>query len=512
MILHKRKGMALITVVLIAALFLISIVGISAKVITDKKVSNARASSERALVAAESCISQVLFDLRNTYFWLPPDYQDGIMMPRDADHYLSLENVKNIASNDPVYTLYLSEHRYSESDNDVPYITYKVTIKKISDGIVHHDPLREEHAALLEIYSLGTVYSSKDGDVLARRVIGTECEVVFNSSSDATINYGLLAGGDIEFRGNSQEIGGDIFANGKIISKGQGPGGLRVDGGAAYASSDDIPAGIASGGEVTGMAAAEIPSFDEYNADMAYEFKTGDEPYDGSEEGYPDTSAGDGLVAAVIQSCLGSDDTGNTLDEIQKFYSDLMGCTVDDGNVVSPEESCADFNILNAIQLFDLQDNAKNIVYYINGDVTITAGDLFKLKGIVVVGGNVTINSNAKIGDYSLDENGDPVCPDEPQFALIVKGTAKKKKQAGTAEFYGLLYAVGGIEGTGTFDCYGAMVTPGNIKMLGDVKTYYKPTGFNTADVSGHVSSGISNAELGLSSWKEISYEDFQSP
>jgi len=506
MILHKRKGMALITVVLIAALFLISIIGISVKVMTEKKVSNARSSSERALVTAETGLSQVLFDLRNTVFWTPDD-EDGVILPEGEYHYLILQNVKNIASNDPGYTLPLSEHRYSESDNDVPYITYKLTIKKVSDDVVNQ-PLQQEHTALLEIYSLGTVYSSKGGEVLARRVISTECEVVFNSSSDATINYGLLAGGYIEFRGNSQEKGGDIFANGKIISKGQGPDGLRVDGGAAYAV-DTIPGGIASGGEVPGMAPVTVPTFEEYNQDIAYAFKTGSAPYDGNTGGYPDTSAGDGLVAAVVQSCLGSSNEGNTLDEIQIFYSDLMGCTVDDeGNVVSPADD----------QLSDLQTNANNIVYYINpdpgdgtGTVTIEANDLFNLKGIVVVNGDLTIRGGAIIGDYILDEEGEIISPEEPQFALIVRGTAKK--QAGTAEFYGLLYAENGIEmNVGTFDIYGAMITPGNIELFGDVTVDYKGTGLNEVVVSGPVTSGVSGAELGPSSWEEISYEEFQSP
>jgi hypothetical protein len=517
MMLHKRKGMALIWVVLISALFLISIVGITAKVIPEKKISVARSSSERALVAAESGLAQVLFDLRNTYFKLPPDYQDGVIFPTDVYHYLSLDEVKNIASNDPVYTLPLLEHRYSGSDDDVPYVTYEVTIKKISDEVVNQ-PLQQEHTSLLEIYSLGTVYSSNGGEVLARRVISTECEAVFNSSSEATINYGLLAGGDIEFYGHSQEKGGDIFANGEIKSFGQGPDGLRVDGGTAYAV-DAIPAGIASGGEVPGMAPVDIPDFAEYNKDMAHAFKTGKEPYDGTEDDYPNTSPEGGIVASVIQNCLGSSDTGNTLEEIQKFYSDLMGCTVDEeGNVVSPEDSCANFNSLNVAQLTDLRTNANNIVYYINpdpgdgtGTVEIGATDSFNLKGIVVINGNLTITGGAIIGDYILDENNDPVSPDEPQFALIVRGTVEK--QTGHAELYGLLYAENGMNlAAGTFDCYGAMVTQGNIKLLGDVTVEYKDTGFNTAGVSGPVSSGVSGAELGPSSWKEISYEEFASP
>jgi len=83
---------------------------------------------------------------------------------------------------------------------------------------------------------------------------------------------------------------------------------------------------------------------------------------------------------AVVQSYLGSDDTGNTLDEIQTFYSDLM-------------EPAEDFNILTPLQLKNLQDNANNIVYYHEGDVKInnSATNLSNLKGIIVIEGKLTL-------------------------------------------------------------------------------------------------------------------------
>ena len=124
MILRKRKGMALITVVLIAALFLISIVGISAKVISEKKVSNARASSERALVAAETGLSQVLFNLRNTDFSADP----ASTAPSLGQEYLKAIQVEELATQDGDSYLPLGPRAYS----DKPYTTYDVKIRRLS--------------------------------------------------------------------------------------------------------------------------------------------------------------------------------------------------------------------------------------------------------------------------------------------------------------------------------------------------------------------------------------------
>lgn len=518
MILRKRKGMALITVVLIAALFLISIVGISAKVISEKKVSNARASSERALVTSETGLSQVLFNLRNTDFTDP-----GSTAPPGNLEYLTVGGARNIASNDPGYVLPLSEHSYSES-TDKPYVTYRVKIKKTDGGTWDPDnPSDVPIEVSLAIYSLGTVYSdSSKAEVLARRVISTECKAVFSrGASSSLIDYGILAGGDIDFFGNSQESGGDIFTNGSITSHGQGPDGLRVDGGIAYAV-DSAPDGIASEGEVEGVVPIDIPSlFADYTKGLAWSFKTGQYPYDGTEEDYPNTSPEDGIVAAVISSYLsGDEETGDTLGDIHDFYNDLMGYGVE-GYVPADPDKFDNFGTLSSDQLFDLRDNAKNIAYYQKGDITITNStlnnlnlsqyekdnNLINLRGIVVMEGDFTIKSNVAIGD-----------PNNYQFALIIRedddGNGGVITAAnGTATIYGLIYAENAINMTaGTLDCYGALATNGNITLRGTSKVYYHNTGLNTAGALEYDLNGIESANIGPSSWKEISYEEFSSP
>jgi len=236
MILRKRKGMALITVVLIAALFLISIIGISAKVISEKKVSNARASSERALVTAETGFSQTLFDFRNVNF------DSGTIEPLDVTHYLTLPKIKEIAGNPVNHITDCTEQAYSGL-TDVPYVTYYIKIKRLSggyEGIWDPDTSGDYDARDIpvQIYSLGTVYSdSTKAEVLARRIVTTECNITFYKESETTyegssevFEYGLFSGGDISFGGGAQEVDGNIYAGGNI-DLGASPSKVRVDGG-----------------------------------------------------------------------------------------------------------------------------------------------------------------------------------------------------------------------------------------------------------------------------------------
>jgi len=197
MILRKRKGMALITVVLIAALFLVSIVGISAKVITEKKVSNARASSERALVAAETGLSQTLFNLRNA------DFMAGTTAPSTDLEYLKIDDVTNIASGPspfPELVVNKTTEPPPPFGTNIPYVIYQVKIVKTGGDVwtPSDDPSDETKNVSLKIYSLGTVYNDPSkAEVLARRVVRTTCTVDFNKAVN-TIDFGILSGGDIK--------------------------------------------------------------------------------------------------------------------------------------------------------------------------------------------------------------------------------------------------------------------------------------------------------------------------
>lgn len=528
MILRKRKGMALITVVLIAALFLISIVGISTKVISEKKVSNARASSERALVTAETGFSQTLFDMRNV------DMTEAQpMQPLGVFHYLGVGDIQGIVKNPVNHITDCGEEAYSDP-TDVPYVTYHIKIKRLSgdyDGTWDPDTSGDYDARDIpvQVYSLGTVYrDSTKAEVLARRIVTTECSVVYNKESDTdsessseVFNYGLFSGGDITFSGGAQEVDGDIYAGGNI-DLGPSPSKVRVNGGTAHAVGQITGSGQttnpdgSSSDHDSGADEIPFPQLDvDYYKDLAYKFKTGDAPYNGTivniydpdDPGtiiatytYPDISGEDNaIVRAVIQSYLGSDDTGNTVDEIQTFYSDLMAAAgTEDG-------SGSGFNALNPLQVSDLQTNAKSIVYYVNpapGDGTGTAiiNGNFECQGTIVINGDLSINGGAEI----VDDGG---------LAIFVNGDIIRSN--GNATLNGLFYATGGITGNGTFVCNGSIVTQDPINLNGNYTVNYDgPVGDmpNLTTITTVTGNGISHAEQSPSSWEEISYEEFSSP
>jgi hypothetical protein len=509
MILRKRKGMALITVVLIAALFLISIIGISAKVITEKKVSNARASSERALVTAETGFSQTLFDMRNVDMT-----ETQPMQPLGVFHYLDVSDIQEIVKNPVNHITDCSEQEYPFGSTDVPYVTYYIKIKRLSgdyDGTWDPDTSGDYDARDIpvQVYSLGTVYrDSTKAEVLARRIVTTECSVVYAKESDTdstgsseVFNYGLFSGSDISFSGGAQEANGDIYAGGNI-DLGNSPSKVRVNGGTAHAAGQITGSGQTTGGDPPQSGAVEIPFPEldvEYYKDLALKFKTGQPPYDGTVitdpvtgvvYTYSDTT--DALVLAVVQSYLGSDDTGNTVDEIQAFYADLRDYS---GAILT----------LDVAQRAALWDYTNSIVYYINpapGDGTGTAiiNGNFECQGTIVINGDLSINGGADIvngGGLAIFVNGD-----------IIRAN-------GTATLNGLFYATGGITGNGTFVCNGSIVTQDPIDLNGNFTVNYAgPVGgmpnLNiTTTVTGN---GISQAEQTPSSWEEVSYEEFSSP
>jgi len=492
---RKRKGVALITVILISALLFVSIIGITLKVIPENKIIVARSSSQRALTAAETGLSQVLFNLRNA------DFISGTTAPSIDLQYLTIGNVESIASMSKDDVLTVIKDPPPPYGTSMPYVTYQLKIIKTSDYTWTPDdePSDEEHTVDLEIHSMGIVYrDSTKKEIAARKVISTTCRVVFNKTATShMLSLGILAGGDINFSGNSQVVGGDIFANGGITSNGGGHD-YRVDGGKAYAAVGPIPGGIASGGEYSPVDTIDIAKqFVPYTKSLAWEFKTGAYPYNGTESGYPNTS--DPIVQAVIRTYLlgVTEDAGDTLEDIHAFYNDLMAGT-------------GAFLTLTPTQLTDLQTNAKKIAYYYNGDFKITGSTIKDFgdedKGYLDFGGIIIIN-----GDLSIDSGVKTIIGDitKLNLAFIVRGEVTIKATGG-ATFNGLLYAENGIKMTsGTMDINGAIVTEGNIEVKGDSKITYHDVGLNTITVKKLNSNEVSDANIGLSSWKEISFDEF---
>ena len=120
----RRKGIALLWVVLTSVLVLVAILGISMKVVPQKKVENARAYTLRALAVAESGLADTPYKVRT-----------------DTVLKLTLQSLSSGQSYDSHYVPYNSGVATTNPHDS----TYRVIVKKTAAGYT--------------FYSLGTVYS-----------------------------------------------------------------------------------------------------------------------------------------------------------------------------------------------------------------------------------------------------------------------------------------------------------------------------------------------------------------
>jgi hypothetical protein len=494
------------------------------KVVPENKIIVARSSSQRALTAAESGLSQVLFNLRNA------DFISETTAPSSNLEYLTIGNVESIASMNTGESLKITIDPPPPYGTSTPYVTYQVKILKTGGETWIPDNLPSDalHNVSLEIHSMGLVLDKKGGNVLARKVISTNCNVDFNKTTETIpLSLALLAGGDIKFSGGGGGKypieGGSVFANGNIIGK---ENKLVINGGSAYAAGT-IPKGIASGGVNPGYGTTiEISQiYADYNKNLAWNFKTGAYPYNDSVAAQTDPKTGavlytypnmsDPYVQSVIRNYLhgATEDTGDMLEDIHAFYNDLMNATgTEDG-------SGSGLDALNPLVVADLQKNAKKVAYYYNGDFTFNGSSIkyfgdedkfytdpnqkkdinyLSFGGIIIIDGDLSIESNDAIGDLNkLD------------LTFIVRGTVTIRT-TGSAVLNGLLYAENGIKmESGSMEVNGAIITEGSIDVKGNSTITYHEMGLNTINVLKLLSSGVSNANIGLSSWKEISYDEF---
>ena len=545
--LKRRRGFALIWVILIGALIFVGIVSLTLRIVPENMITIARTHTQRALSVAEEGTSQVLFDLRNFGTSTDPDYINEFDPNSGSTHYLTQENVKTLINS--------SSGTIVPAANPPPFITnptpsdesfetsYKMKIKVNSNDTTNE-------VLDVDLYTLGTVTDRVNGNVLARKAIKTSFLVDYKIKDTSTeghwesvpnssvFNYALFSGNSIIFNGNAQTVDGKIHAIGLIDlgqqskvrvekvdpekevnaetednfvvyvnKKGEDVGG-KVDGPKLDRNSDPPAPTIPFPG-------VNIPAYET----LANAFKTGTVPFDGSQtaSGYPNANSLFFDFKLAIQTYLGAPGTSSTISGIQDFYTNLMAGT--------GEFSLA--NVKDPDALKNLQDNIKAAVFYVdadsplnggNGDGEIQSGEEIKIngnysfQGTIVINGTLTLNGNATIGDVNNPGGS----------AILVNGDIDTSKLTGTAALYGAYYSNGSITGKGTFDCYGSIVTEGSMDLNGNYNVTYVPINNPNLGVTkpphwvdgnqGVIIYSITSAASGSSSylWKEISYEAFQ--
>ena len=513
----KRKGVALITVILISALLFVSIIGITLKVVPENKIIAARSASQRALEAAETGLSQIAFDLRNTHFEEDPP----VIEPTDLFHYLKIDEVENI----PKLLIGSVISSFSEGDyiysSGPPYVRYKVKIKK-TGGYVNPSWIPTsviDDKIKIEVYALGTVYkdsSTSDSSVLARRAVSAEYEISFSQKTGSVVfDYALFSGGKIDFTGGSDvTIGGNIFANGDITFNGDctfnkfwvdlnkdGIQGEDVNKGVdededgdewfdstVYANDGLKGSGYGGDYNIPPDNPDEIPFSSlnlQYYQDLANAFKTGSPPYDGSDANYPNISALSELEKAII---FGSDYLGNSdpITGIKNFYWDLVKD--------SDHNDHGNLNNLDPLRLVDLATKAKYIVYYIDGKAQIK--DDFYCEGVIAINGKLVITGSGSVNPgVSI-----------PNLSLLVKDDIQINNNA---QLNGLIYTEGHLQITGGSNIIvtGSLVSKYDVSLNNIASITYVPLDVPNTSITG--AAEITTVEQTSSSWKEISFDEF---
>jgi len=541
----KRRGVALITVVLISALLFVSIIGITLKVIPENKIIAARSASERALTAAEAGINQVLFNLRNA------DFTNNLTVPPGTTEpsltYLTIYEVEQIRDGSVGFVLTKKTNLPNPYLSGTPAVTYWVKITKNSD-----DGAMSNRTIGLTVDSLGIVFQDKNNnnaldttdDVLARRVVETKVTYKINITTTTTIQGAIISGGDITFIGNSNTVfTGDIYADGNIDLNSQSGNAWVVLSGDAYAHGY-VDSGIVSDPNKkhenapsnSGVITDIINNFKWYilpsTTSISDAFKSGTPPYDGMNPEYdptkypntnrsylgdPASSLARVQVDSIMNSYLGDSSNFGTSSQsgVANFYTDLFsGKILLDNPGLEPAARTFFLNLVNP------QYSEKIVTYYkgTGADKVVDKETLsnvdFKLGGVLIIDGDLKINGN------------DTINPDNNPLIVIVTGDVDLK---GGGTFNGSIYAASSNSkvSAGNFTINGTLVSPGLIDIAGDVTcngTIISQTGvrlngtnkiyYNSGYLPSFLQTGVSistnngnSASTDPSSWKEIPYD-----
>lgn len=472
----NRKGIALLWVMLVSALIFVAILGISMRVVPQKKIENSREYAQRALAVAESGMADTTYKLR-----------------KDTALKSTLQSLSSGQSYDSDYVPYNSGAA-TTGQNDS---TYRVIVKKTAAGYTFY--------SLGTVYSRSGVYTSPSSTVEPTAApVARQAITVQYSGSFPIGEYGLLTQTSIHMQGGS--IQGNVYATDVIMGNKNGTGTppTFVQSFAAYAP---VQGGTITGvppGEYAYVSAINVPkltttSFETYRG-YWNDFLKGTGFYDGSAAhvaaGYPNTLTP--AVNAWITTTLGvtsgpanqSSKVGNTTFGFDVFFSAIQ-VAVKSGVTSSPAGYLGTF-LSKGTMVYDIQPSAS--------DKPVDLGSSYAsapfLEGTVLIEGDLQLDGGAQIG------------VDPSKTAILVTGTVNVS--AGQSTLNGLLYIDSfdskalSIKATGGLSVTGSIVAQGGIDLGSNgLSVSYHQNDIYDAEVKGN---GLNPVP---SSWRQISYDAF---
>lgn len=462
----RRRGVALLTVVLLAAVVLAAVAVTSSQVIAEKSIDTSEWGFKKALSVAETGLAVTEADLRSailtgsTWTIATPDGRDTYLKQADiaaiatADNNTVLDTVG--PESGPESTRYYKQFPDSPDSRS----RYRIKVKMLTAGSA-------SGSMKIGLYALGEVYgdaAQSGAALLGRRVLYQEVAVTFGKTSaptNAAFNYGLFSGSSMRFgsSNNPDVSGGDIYARGTLDLGGQD----RLNTGTAYSL------GGATGVVATDTAVTVMPGtvldvlFPQLNVgwydQMANDFKTGKGYYSGNpvtdaagkvlNANYPNTSLSDTTTYLQKSQFLGAEDTTSTLAGVQNLYLDLQNANGGWMGLMSSEQHT------------DLLSKLKYAVYHV-----VTSGNMpnFTSLGATMITG--PYNTTTGIwSDTDIKLVAGTNVGNTGGLALLVKGNVVATGGGNeSANVEGLLYMTGTFHsGSGHFTVDGAIVSGGSM-------------------------------------------------
>lgn len=461
----NRKGIALLWVMLVSALIFVAILGISMRVVPQKKIENSREYAQRALAVAESGLADTTYKLRTD---------------------TSASSIKTFLQNLSIGQSYDSGDVAYNSGIAAGDSTYRVHIKKTTGGYT--------------FYSLGTVVGLASAP-LARQAITVKYAGNFPIS-----DYGLLSQTSIHMQGGS--ITGNVYANDVIMGNKNetGTSPTFVQPFAAYAP---IQGGSITGvpavppGECNYVSAISVPkltttTFDTYRG-YWNDFLNGTGFYDGSTAhvtaGYPNTRLTD--VRTFFKNTLGITTYSGTHAAAYQSAFDTFFAQVQAGT--DPGAAYLQGLLADGKMVYDIQPDSAN--------KPVNLGSKYAsapfLEGAVVIEGDLKLDGGSQIG---VNDPNDPARV--AHTAVLVRGSVSVA--GGQSTLNGLLYIDStdnkalSIDGAGGLAVIGSIVAQGGIELGSNkLSVFYHQNDIYDAEIKGN---GLNPVP---SSWQQISYDAF---
>jgi len=479
---RARRGIALLTVVLLSALVFITIVGVGYVVVQEKIMVTSEYGFKDALAVAEAGMVQVTVNVQNAYFdgstWSAPI----------SNEIFTSADIEAIASSTAVRTV--TPKVFPAASSSV----IRVKAQKTTEGGIVNGTLLD--GTVIHVVSMGETYVSppaatagaststpSETTLIGRRVLEADYQLVKNTTT--VPNYAMYAGAQIDFKGNNSHIyGGAIFANGDINLQKKGPrldtGKIVYSGGTVSNDSGDV---VQDSGDGT-LPITLIPPTLASMKQLAFEFRTGTGHYTGITAGFPSTVS----LKTYLAEFLGAEPTAvgtmqtSTFTGVQNLTADLVLHPVNISTWIdastslhSDEERAAAHAEASALLARNAAGDYVNLMkatYYVEVATNDALNQLHAIGTIAVnpLGGELQITGTATIDSGQL-----PLTPpwwtDNTQTGLSMfiygdmKGTGSNSD---TARVQGQITVTGSFNGKGNFSIAGQLVVSQNITVAGN--------------------------------------------